>query len=288
MNIFKSHIVFSKQQRYGIFLLLIVIAILQGFYFYIINQEEGSVVLTRNQLEQLQRIDSLKQIASKEKKYKIYPFNPNYINDYKGYQLGMSLEEIDRLLAFRKQNKWVNSAKDFQKVTNVSDSLLGVMSPYFKFPDWVTSSKTKSNYQNNYKKKTLNIDINKASAIELQAIYGIGESFSERIITYRNKFEGGFASLDELYAIYGLTEETITQIKTDCFIGNPRAISTLNINTATRNELVKIPFIDYEIAFNILEYRTLHEKYSSLDELLRINNFPNSKIKIIKLYLHLN
>jgi DNA uptake protein ComE-like DNA-binding protein len=288
MNKFKSHIVFSKQQRYGVFLLLLIIAILQGFYFYITNQEEDSVTLTRNQLEQLQRIDSLKQIASKEKKYQIYPFNPNYITDYKGYQLGMSLEEIDRLLAFRKQNKWVNSAKDFQKVTNVSDSLLGVIAPYFKFPDWVTNPKSKSKYLNNYKKKKLNIDINKASDIELQAIYGIGKSFSKRIIAYRNKFEGGFASLDELYAIYGLSEETITQIKTDCFIGNPRAISTLIINTATRKELVTIPFIDYEIAFSILEYRTLHEKFEDLDELLRINDFPASKIKIIKLYLRLN
>ncbi len=45
----------------------------------------------------------------------------------------MSNEEIDRLLTFRKQNQWVNSAKQFQQVTKVSDSLLNTISPYLSF-----------------------------------------------------------------------------------------------------------------------------------------------------------
>jgi hypothetical protein len=46
----------------------------------------------------------------------------------------MSVQEID-LMEYRKGNKYVNSPKEFQAVTQVSDSLLNV-SPYFKFPDW--------------------------------------------------------------------------------------------------------------------------------------------------------
>lgn len=49
----------------------------------------------------------------------------------------MSTQEIDRLLAFRKENKYVNSAEEFQQVTKVSDSLLKIISPFFKFPDWI-------------------------------------------------------------------------------------------------------------------------------------------------------
>jgi hypothetical protein len=37
------------------------------------------------------------------------------------HRLGMSIEEIDRSLAYRKLNKYVNSADEFQKL--VSDSL---------------------------------------------------------------------------------------------------------------------------------------------------------------------
>lgn len=49
----------------------------------------------------------------------------------------MSVEQIDRLLAYRKQGKFANSPKEFQQVTGISDSLLNAISPYFKFPDWV-------------------------------------------------------------------------------------------------------------------------------------------------------
>ena len=48
------------------------------------------------------------------KTQKLRPFNPNFITDYKGYTLGMSLDEIQRLHKFRSQDKWVNSAHDFQ------------------------------------------------------------------------------------------------------------------------------------------------------------------------------
>ena len=78
------------------------------------------------------------------RKPKMYPFNPNYITDYKGEQLGMSLLEIDRLLAFRENNKFVNSKDEFQKVTKVSDSLLHKIAPYFKFPEWVVKKDKQS------------------------------------------------------------------------------------------------------------------------------------------------
>ena len=53
-------------------------------------------------------------------------------------------EEIDRLLKFRGQDKWINSPQQFQEVTQISDSLLAEIAPYFKFPEWVTKSQTKN------------------------------------------------------------------------------------------------------------------------------------------------
>jgi hypothetical protein len=44
----------------------------------------------------------------------------------------MSVLEIDRLLDYRKENKY-KPAKEFQAVTQVSDSLLNAIAPYFKF-----------------------------------------------------------------------------------------------------------------------------------------------------------
>jgi competence ComEA-like helix-hairpin-helix protein len=239
-------------------------------------------------------LDSLRQVELEKKKPKLYPFNPNYITDYIGYTLGMSNEEIDRLHKFREGNQWVNSAKDFQKVTQVSDSLLAIISPYFKFPDWVTSAQSKSNshkvsYLNSNDSKTFDqkIDLNKATANQLQKVYGVGEKLSERIIEYRAKIEGGFIADIELSEVWGLTPEVIERIKNDFTVKTPRAVIQFNLNTATRDELVTVPYIDYEIANHIIEERTLRDGFNSLEELTKVEDFPIKKIDIIKLYLRL-
>ena len=105
MKIFKSHFWYNKSQRNGIFLLVVLIAILQVIIFVKPFSSEENVTIDDNDLIAFQhRIDSLKIVEIENSKPKIYPFNPNYISDFKGEQLGMSLEEIDRLHAFRKSN----------------------------------------------------------------------------------------------------------------------------------------------------------------------------------------
>ena len=45
----------------------------------------------------------------------------------------MSIEQIDRLLVYRKAGKFVNSAQEFQQVTRVSDDLLAKLVPILSF-----------------------------------------------------------------------------------------------------------------------------------------------------------
>ncbi|WP_425077588.1 ComEA family DNA-binding protein [Psychroserpens sp. S379A] len=295
MKHIKSHFTFTKQQRSGIFVLLLLILILQSIYFFVdFSSEEFQV--NPNELAQFQaEVDSLKHIEIQNNKPKIYPFNPNFITDYKGYTLGMSSQEIDRLLAFRKQNKWINSVKDFQTVTKVSDSLLATMSPYFKFPDWVTNPKpnfkSKYNYsETNNKPKTFNqkSDLNSVTAEQLKQIHGIGEKLSERIIAYRTKIGGSFIADVQLQEVYGLSPEVIKRTLNEFTVKNVKPVTKLNLNTASIDELVTIQYIDYEIAHHIIEERTLREGFKSLDELTKVKDFPVKKIEIIKLYLTLN
>ncbi|WP_179351731.1 ComEA family DNA-binding protein [Winogradskyella vidalii] len=294
----KSHFQFSNQQRSGIFLLVLLLLIAQCVYWFVPDIFSFSNEDFKNneiEIESFRReLDSLRLIEIENNKPKIYPFNPNYITDYKGYSLGMSNEEIDRLHQFREGNQWVNSAKEFQQVTKVSDSFLNTISPYFKFPDWVTNPKPKSqgysnSYSNSNNPKTFEqkIDLNTATAIQLKKVYGVGEKLSERIVNYRNKFKGGFISEVQLSEVYGLSPEVIERIKNDFVVKTPRAITTFNINTATRDELVTIQYIDYEIAHHIIEERTLRDGFNSIDDLLLVEDFPVKKFDIIKLYLHL-
>lgn len=288
----KSHFVHTKKQRNGIFLLLLIIVGLQVIY-YLTNKDVEVLEDSSNYLKAFEKeYDSLIQVKLEESKPKIYPFNPNFITDYRGYTLGMSNEEIDRLLKYRAQDKWINSAKQFQNVTQVSDSILAEISPYFKFPDWVTNPKPKYNTVSNFnsKEKTYaqKIDLNKATNSQLQKVFGIGEKLAERIIKYRDNNQGGFIGDAQLHDVYGLNDEVIERILKDFTVKTPRAIQKISLNKATREQLVTIKYIDYEIAYNIIEDRTLRDGFTSLDELTKVKDFPVNKFEIIKLYLTLD
>lgn len=298
MKFLKSHVTFSKEQRRGIFLLLAIIILLQCIYFFVLpifnkNASENIEINSEALKEFTAEIDSLKLIELEARKPEIFPFNPNFITDYKGTKLGMSNEEIDRLLQYRKQDQWINSSKQFQEVTKVSDSLLKTMSPYFKFPEWVTTPKPVSvSYHNSYKKNIKTFaqkqDLNTATAKQLEQVNGIGETFSKRIIKFRNKFKGGFIADIQLQDVYGLSPEVIENIKLDFTVKTPREVQKINLNTATVSQLVTIQHIDYNLAHSIIEQRTLREGFTSASELLKVKDFPVNKLEIIKLYLQID
>lgn len=297
MKNLKSHFAFNRSQRNGIFLLLtVILGLLLVLFFYpfqheitrVTKEEKESILVFQN------KIDSLKKEEKAENKPKIYPFNPNFITDYKGYTLGMSIEEIDRLHQFRKEDQWVNSIEDFQRVTKISDSLLAKISPYFKFPEWVTHPKTSSYSYENYKRKEdtnelpfrLKKDLNTATAEELMEIRGIGEKLSHRIIRYRTQI-GGFVNDLQLKDIYGLDDEVTQRLTNKFTVKDTTAVKKININTADLAELSEIVYFDYELARDIVEYRTLHEGISSFEELAKIDGFPAYQIERIQLYLTL-
>ena len=296
MKIFKSHFWYTKSQRNGIFLLIIIIVILQIFLF--INPFSSDEIVDINQPELVafqQQIDSLKAVELENRNPKIYPFNPNYITDAKGEQLGMSLVEIDRLLAFRKTNKFINSKEQFQKVTKVSDSLLNKIAPYFKFPDWViernkklkqASNKTEKraieNNSENLQPSTL--DINKATVYDFLTIKGVEEKLAERIINYRSKLQG-FSFLTQIYEVYKIDKNTADQITSIFTIIEKPIIQKKNINTIEFKELLKNPYIDYELCKKIFEYRDEVAELQNLSELKNIKGFPLDKYDRIVLYL---
>lgn len=268
--------------------MVIIIIVLQAIYFFAdFSSESNSEALSQQKIETFQaQIDSIKLARAEADSLKIYPFNPNYITDFKGYTLGMSVEEIDKLHQFRDEDRWINSAKDFQEVTGVSDSLLASISPYFKFPDRVIEAEKKKSKVKAIASTPIS-DLNKAEAEELQKVNGIGEVLANRIVNYRTKI-GGFRSEIQLKDIYGLNYETREKLRQQFQVFKDEEFGLININKAKILDLVDVPYIKYELAREIIDYRQLHEKISSFEELSKIESFPSDKIDRIQLYLSLN
>lgn len=283
----KSYFKYTSSQRNGIFVLLTLIIVLQLLYYFVdfSNIEKPSIEKQR-WLSMQSEIDSLKLDKNQETP-KIYPFNPNFITDFKGYKLGMSVLEIDRLLAYRKTNKFVNSTKEFQEVTKVSDSLLNVISPYFKFPDWVTNKKDFKNFENKSFAKATKIivlDINQATQEDLKKVYGIGDGLSERILKEKEKF-GCFASMEQIKDIWGLSPEVVQKLNESFKITSKQNIKKINVNTASIKELGMFPYFRFPISKNIVTYRSMNGDIKNSADLIKVKDFPVEKLNIIVLYL---
>jgi DNA uptake protein ComE-like DNA-binding protein len=288
---FVSFFIFSKAQAKGILLLFSIIIILQLFIFFFdfripLKSDPEKEKWMAIQLE----LDVEKKNLNAQKQ-KVFPFNPNFISDYKGYKLGMSVAEIDRLHAFRDKNNYVNSAEDFQKVTLVSDSLLKELAPYFKFPSWVTkrNSQSKGTYNQVFPKQKqffVQKDINLATKEDLIAVFGIGETLASRIMLEKERF-GVFLSMEQFQFIWGLQPEAIRDLQKKFTITSSSIASfkKIAVNDLSIKELSKFPYFNYSLAKEIVKYRSMNGDIKEIADLTKIKGMPNDKIKIIALYL---
>jgi len=96
------------------------------------------------------------------------------------------------------------------------------------------------------------LDLNTASAEELERLPGIGPKTAERIVKYREKL-GYFVSLEQLREVWGLRAENLDralpylQIKSR---GHP-----LSLRTASVEELAQHPYISWKLARALIRQR---------------------------------
>jgi len=278
---------FSKSQRAGIFALFAVIVFFQFLYFFVDFNPKPNNANAKQRWVVLPVVKDATATYKKKDAYVMRPFNPNFITDFKGYKLGMTIEEIDRLLAYRKTNRFVNSAEEFQAVTHVSDSLLRVIAPYFKFPDWVTKRKALHGFEKTTFDKKISksvLDINTATAEDLKKVYGIGDGLSERILKEKEKF-GGFVCMDQLQDVWGLSPEVIQNLNQDFRVATLPSVKKFNVNKMSVKELMQFPYFKFPVAKAIVTFRSMNNGIAGIEDLSKISNFPVDKIKIIALYL---
>ncbi len=288
MKFLKSHFALSRSQQNGIFVLVLLIIVLQIVLIFDLFSSDSNPEIQKDRQVQIdsfqKQLDSLNPSSKKLKKDTIFPFNPNFLTDFKGYQIGLSVEEIDRFLEYRSKGNWVNSAEKFQEVTGVSDDLLRRIAPSFRFPVWTKKDVPVRLEQKVVPDEVKITDLNMASVEDLKTVNGIGEVLSERIVKYRSSI-GGFVDEVQLKDVYGLSPEVIARVERKFQILTRPDIAIKNINSISSSELAEIPYFNTVLAKEIIRYRNLHEGISSFDELLKIKGFPSDKIDRIKLYL---
>lgn len=267
--------ILSKPQRGAILILLVLLIAVQLYRLLVNSPELSPVDLSQAQSYQTQ-LDSLK-IKENAQTPIVYQYNPNYLTDYRAYTLGLPPEAFDKLLRYRQTNSYVNTPKQFQEVTKLSDSLMEKLLPQLKFSKPLYKSKTKNRI-------VLKKDINKASASDFQKVSGIGAVFSERIVKYRS-YLSGFSVLEQCYEVYGLDSLVVQRLWERFEIQSLPEIERLDLTTVSLQELEQIPYLNRADARKIIAHRTKNKGISTATLSELFVNSPN-KLQRIKLYLY--
>jgi len=168
----------------------------------------------------------------------------------------------------------------YYKESNIAGNLNGENSKKSLSPEYVPSNRA---YKKPVYQKRPVVNLNSCDTSQLISLPGIGPVLSVRIIKYRNLL-GGFATVDQLKEVYGLSAETYELIRERVF-ADSTLITRININSAGYKELARLPYFEkYEVTA-ILKYKELKGRIESINDLVDNKILPSEKVPRVRPYL---
>lgn len=129
------------------------------------------------------------------------------------------------------------------------------------------------------------LDPNRASAVELDRLPGVGPAAARAIVAERER-SGGFASLEDLLEVPGVGTGTLARMRSHLQLGppgprrrppdrtpaptRPAPRAPLDVNRATEAELERLPGVGPALAARMLAQRTRLGRFASLEDLLQV------------------
>jgi competence ComEA-like helix-hairpin-helix protein len=155
--------------------------------------------------------------------------------------------------------------------------------------DWAyTPGKVYSSNNNKPVQQPKKLDVNQADSTSLEALPGIGEKLSSRIVRYRDRL-GGFITVDQLKEVYGLSDSTFLLVRKFLYVADGYIPSQIAVNQATYADFRRHPYISAAFLKALLAYRKSHLKVDDYRTCEHIaNQIGDTLNKQIKAYLNFN
>lgn len=293
-----SYFSYTKKERRGIIVLLICILLLvlvPFLYPLFIKPKSVNAAAFKKEIAALNvKIDSSNKNFVKrdytdddnapnyyqpsEKNYyknslkgELFYFDPNTASVDEWKRLGVRDNPISTIQNYLSKGGHFYKPEDISKIWGLHEDEVQRLLPYVQI----------AAKENNYAKQTYEpkgfdkpkytpsvIDINTADTTALIALPGIGSKLALRIVNFRDKL-GGFYKAEQVGETYGLPDSTFQKIKTRLTVSNA-AIKQFNINTATADEMKTHPYIKYNLANAIVQYRTQHGSFALVIDIKQI------------------
>jgi len=211
---------------------------------------------------------------SRNPKGELFYFDPNTLPAGGWIKLGVREKTANTIQNYTSKGGRFNKPEDIGKIWGLHADEVKRLLPFVRITEKSQNKPAASTSPpafNTYKKPTFSItavDVNEADTAAFIALPGIGSKLANRIVAFREKL-GGFYKVDQVAETFALPDSVFRKIKDKLVILNTD-VKKININTATTDELKVHPYIRFNIANAIVQYRTLHGQFATLDDLKKI------------------
>jgi competence ComEA-like helix-hairpin-helix protein len=210
-------------------------------------------------------------------------FDPNTTSLDRMVSVGVPELIAKRITLYREKGGRFHSPEDIGKIYGMNDELRNRLIPYVQIAqENPVEMVAETQHRQVYDDTPYRFELNEVTPEELQLIRGIGPVLSIRIVEYREKL-GGFHSYDQLSEIYGLAKDVISQIQSQSTL-EPN-LTPIDINTDSVKVLVRHPYIDYNMARIIINYRRVHGNFERPEDLRGIKVMSDSLYQKLIPYL---
>lgn len=307
----KDFFYFSKGQRIGIIVLLILIILAIGVnyllpFLFPVHEQDGSKFLTevehfkkslvsRDSLRQAewQKQNEERQREFKEKynsftqnkptkpveKYTLFSFDPNILDSAGFVKLGLKPFIASNILKYRTAGGRYKTAADFGKVYGIKPEKFKELEPYIDIAEVKPIIPEKP-----IKRTDIIVDLNSADTTLLMQVKGVGRGYAKGIVRFRQQ-TGGFVSVDQLSEIWGMKPENLERIRPFCKV-NLELVQKIKVNTATTERFKSHPYFNFYQAKALYELRRKKGKLKDINELKELSEFTSDAIQRLKPYLN--
>lgn len=299
----KDWLAFSSREKQGVYLIIAIVVVLLGIKYYLTDQEQKrrEILRLNDEIKQLKETQpsinynysyaTKKRVEEAKRNLTPFSFDPNTIDSLGLIKLGLSSRVAHNLIAYRSKGGRFYKAEDMAKIYGLSSSEFDQLRTYISISrkrEHIDSVDYDSirivptpRIPHKFQHDTI-IDLNNTDTVTLQKIPGIGPYYANIIVEYGHKL-GGYKSVDQLKEIKRLREGVYDQIA-HWFTVNSSAIQPIHINTASFALLCTHPYIGYDRARAIDQFRR-KSKIRSLSELSLLELFDSITIQKLTPYV---